>query len=364
MLNSGGQILSHLATPVTILGPSLSLMTPTPGAYTAGQAVNIGWTAKGVPSGGATVSLYYTTTTDGRGQALIGSQTITANGMDLYQWDTSAVPAGAYYIAATLTADGTTVGPYYTSQLVTIRGTGSQGGGVQSTSGPTIGSVAVSLAKGFLSWNAIDAAGVAGGQVSIDGQTLAQSAIYGPYAAAAGVNFAGMFGTLSAGVHSYLITATDLLGNTSTQSGTIVVPAASASGPTISAVTFNLAGGLMTWNEADPAGVAVAQLSIDGQGLASSTVYGPFAAAAGDNFAGVFGSLAAGTHTYLITATDSAGHSSQTSGQFTVPDPIGGPNQTAVAESASVANQTAAHVAALGSLSDTLASQSKSEWGS
>ena len=129
-------------------------------------------------------------------------------------------------------------------------------------------------------------------------------------------------------------------------------------------MAVSLAQDFLSWNENDPAGVAGAQLAIDGRTLAQGAIYGPYAASSGVNFAGVFGTLSAGTHSYLITATDDAGRTSQQSGQFTVPDPTAGPNQAAVAESAAVANQATVHAAALVSLSDTLSSQSRSEWGS
>ena len=60
---------------------------------------------------------------------------------------------------------------------------------------------------------------------------------------------------------------------------------------------MTFAAGFVTWNEADANGVAGAQLSIDGQSLGKSSIYGPDAAASGVNFAGVFGTLAPGTHT-------------------------------------------------------------------
>ena len=66
--------------------------------------------------------------------------------------------------------------------------------------------------------------------------------------------YAGVFGTLAAGAHTYVITATDKLGVTSTLSGQFTVPV--DPGPTISAVAFAFAKGFMSWTEADPEGLA------------------------------------------------------------------------------------------------------------
>ena len=185
--------------------------------------------------------------------------------------------------------------------------------------GPAISQIALNFAAGLMSWNESDASGVAGGGLSIDGKALSRSSIYGPYAAASGVNYVGVFGTLAAGsTHSYTITATDKLGNTSTKTGQFTLPA--GSGPAISQIVLNLAAGLMSWNEADPSGVTGGALAIDGHALGKSSIYGPYTAPSGVNYAGIFGTLAAGsTHSYTITATDKLGNTSTTTAQFTVP---------------------------------------------
>jgi hypothetical protein len=367
-LNSGGEISSHLATPITILGSSLDLMTPTPVSYTAGQSVNIGWIADGVPaSGGATVNLYYTTDTSGRNEVLIGSQPISTNGADMYTWNTTDVPGGTYYIAATLTSGGTTVGPYFTKSI-TVAGPADP---PTSTSGPTVGEVGVFISHGYISWNEVDANGVAGGQLSIDGQATGIT-MSGPYAAASGVNYAGAFGKLSAGVHSYLITATNRFGSVSVTSGSFTVPV--AVGPTISAVGVNLADNSITWNEADANGVAGAQLSIDGQALGAGAVSGPYSAPSGVNYAANFGTLAAGTYTYVITATNDLGYSSQQSGQFTVTaasansSAAGGSGSAAggnggVTETPAEVARAAIRAAALEALTSLASQSGKAAWG-
>ena len=65
---------------------------------------------------------------------------------------------------------------------------------------------------------------MASSRLTIDG-TAAK--VYGPYAAASGVNFSGVFGTLPAGSHNYSITATDKAGNVSTYSGSFTLTASS-----------------------------------------------------------------------------------------------------------------------------------------
>ena len=201
------------------------------------------------------------------------------------------------------------------------------------TAGPVISAVAFNYTSGLMSWNEADPTnGVAAGTVAIDGTALAKSKIYGPYSAASGVNYVGIFGTLTPGsTHTYVITATDKLGNTSTLSGSFTVPGTSAAtqGPAISQVAFNFASGLMSWNEADPTkGVGGGQLSIDGTTLPKSSIYGPYTATSGVNYVGVFGTLTAGsTHTYVITATDKLGNTSTLSGSFTVPAASGGTNR-------------------------------------
>ena len=194
-----------------------------------------------------------------------------------------------------------------------------------AATGPVISDVGVNPAAGYVSWNEVDPAGLSAAGLSIDGNALRQSQISGPYPAASGANYAGIFGTLSAGPHTYVITASDTLGNTSTLDGSFTVPTPSA-GPVISQVGVNLASGYVSWNEADPAGLSAGQLSIDGNALSPSQISGPYPAASGVNYVGIFGTtLSAGPHTYVITATDTLGNVSTLDGSFTVPTPAAGP---------------------------------------
>jgi hypothetical protein len=185
---------------------------------------------------------------------------------------------------------------------------------VTLSSGPTIGGIVVSMAKNVITWNAVDSDGVAGASLKIDGVDISQ--VHGPYKATSGVNFSGAIGGLSAGTHTYLITATDKTGHSSTYSGSFDVVAALNNGPTIGSVVASMAKKAITWNAADADGVAGSSLTIGGASV--SKVYGPYKATSGVNYAGAIGTLAAGSYQYTITATDKAGHSSSYSGSFDV----------------------------------------------
>jgi len=183
-----------------------------------------------------------------------------------------------------------------------------------SSSSPTISGVAVSLTKGTITWNALDSDGI--GSVALTIDTLPAAKINGPYKAASGQNYSGVMGSLQAGGHSYVITATDKLGNVSTFSGTFNLTAAIVGpGPVISGVAVALAKSKLTWNAADTSGIASVGLTIDG--AAVSGIAGPYAAKVGFNYSWGFASLAAGTHNYVIRATDKLGNASYYSGSFT-----------------------------------------------
>ena len=83
--------------------------------------------------------------------------------------------------------------------------------------GPLISQVAVSQAKGRISWNCFDTQGVKSSSIQIDGKAAAN--VYGPYKASSGVNFSAPLSSMAAGPHTYTITATDGAGNVSTLTG-------------------------------------------------------------------------------------------------------------------------------------------------
>jgi hypothetical protein len=77
----------------------------------------------------------------------------------------------------------------------------------------------------------------------------------------------------------------------------------------------SMAKSKISWNAADPDGVASVGLSIDGANV--SGIGGPYAAPSGANYSWGFGSLAVGAHNYVIRATDKLGNVSTASGSFT-----------------------------------------------
>lgn len=208
-------------------------------------------------------------------------------------------------------------------------------------SGPTIGSVVFSAAKKAISWNAADSDGVASSHLQIDGKNIAQ--IYGPYQAASGVNYSASTAAVAAGDHSYVITATDKTGHSSTNNGTFTVVAAPATAPTISAVVVALAKNAITWNVVDPNGVASVSLLIDNK--KASGISGPYAAASGANYYCSLGALPVGNHSYAITVTDRLGHCSTVQGTFHV------------ASSPTVANN-----AVFAALAASAAASAKTDW--
>ena len=82
----------------------------------------------------------------------------------------------------------------------------------------------------------------------------------------------------------------------------------------ISQVVVSQAKGKISWNVFDPNGIAGSTLQIDGVAVANVT--GPFTAASGVNFSAALGSLAVGSHTYRITATDTLGRQSAVLANF------------------------------------------------
>ena len=183
--------------------------------------------------------------------------------------------------------------------------------GDSTDSAPVISGVAVNSPQGGeISWNVTDAAGVQSSSVTIDGN--AATKLYGPFTAASGVNYAAVYGTLAVGPHTFVITATDSNGATSQDTGTFTLV-----GPAISRVAIaSPQAGEISWNVLDAAGVQSSSITIDGN--PPTTLSGPYTAAHGVNYAAVYGTRAAGTHTYVIAATDANGITSQASGTFTL----------------------------------------------
>lgn len=92
--------------------------------------------------------------------------------------------------------------------------------------GPTITVGSISLSRGRIRWNAYDDNGIASCTLRIAGASSTK--VFGPYRGSAGVNYSGKFSSLSAGNHTYTITATDKFGFLTRTTGTIVVPVSSS----------------------------------------------------------------------------------------------------------------------------------------
>ena len=89
------------------------------------------------------------------------------------------------------------------------------------TVGPAINNVVVSTAQATITWNVVDALGVAAASITID--NIVMTNVYGPYNVPPGVTFSAQYGALSFGSHTYVITAADNASNVSQYTGTFVV---------------------------------------------------------------------------------------------------------------------------------------------
>ena len=95
---------SHLTGAIEIepgVSQSFVLTGPASGTFTAGDVVNIQWTAAGVVPG-STISLCYdedTTWWNGNEHWIEIDQVTATNGNDSYNWNTTGVTAGTYYLA-------------------------------------------------------------------------------------------------------------------------------------------------------------------------------------------------------------------------------------------------------------------------
>ncbi len=292
-------------------GPLQQVVLPSPTISSVGISQTSGKISWNVvdPAGmsGCTLKI------DGKAMSGIGGPYTATSGWN-YSASYGSLGGGTHSYAITATDKG--------GRSSTLNGTFSLSG--TTTVGPTIGGVATSSAKKMISWNAVDSNGVAATSIKIDGTTVLK--VNGPYTASSGVNFSASYGALPAGNHSYSIVATDKAGNASTLQGTFNVPAPDGNGPTISGAVVSLTKDVITWNAADPDGIASVALTIDT--FPASKIYGPYAAASGFNYSGVMGSLGVGGHNYVITATDKAGNVSTSSGTFTLDTPIVGSGPT------------------------------------
>lgn len=308
------------------------------GPYTVAPGLNYAATYGGLTAGAHTcvitatdsagLSSQYTGTFTVAGPAI--SRVMVSTSQGLITWNAAAADGVA---SSSLTVDGTPVtrlyGPYtvapglnyaavygalssgshtYTIAATDAAGDQSQLTGTFTVAGPTITRVVVSAAQGLVTWIAAAASGVASSTLTVDGTAV--GSLFGPVAVPPGLAYAGNFAVPSSGSHTYVITATDSAGNWSQFTGTFAV------GPTIARVAVSTAQGAITWIAADPAGVASSSITIDGASVAN--LFGPYTVPPGLAYAAAYGALSLGSHTYVITATNSVGSSSQSTGTFNV----------------------------------------------
>ncbi len=179
--------------------------------------------------------------------------------------------------------------------------------------GPVISTVVVSASADTITWNAADASGVAGSTLKIDGVSITPT---GPVGTPASADYSASLGLLNAGPHTLVITATNTLSQASTLNSNFILDTQTSVGPTISLVVASESKARISWNAFDTTGVTGSTLSIDDNVV--SSISGPYTAASGVNFSAPLDSLAAGIHTYSITAFDGLGSQETANGAFTL----------------------------------------------
>jgi hypothetical protein len=266
-----------------------------------------------------------------------------------------AVASGLPLKSNSLTVDGKAItaingpfsGKYYSASLgtrsvgthsYTIKTTDTQGVTftktgtfvVSTPAPPSVGSVVVAEAaapkngilestdKLIVSWAASSQFGVKTQQLAIDGKAIAT--INGPYS---GLYYYAAIGKLPVGKHTYAIKSTDAKGYSTTVGGTFSV-SPQVDVPRISNVTIAEAAApkdgiikanesiAISWNLTDVDGIASISLTVDGTEVA------PTAGPSGNTYRSVLDPLVAGSHAYVIQATDVRGLSAMYSGTFSV----------------------------------------------
>jgi hypothetical protein len=309
--------------------PSFALTTPLPSRVTAGQSVAIQWAAGNVAADAA-VSFCYDpdNTVNGNETWIRVDLRPVSNGKGSYDWNTTGVKTGKYYVGGYLWSGGK---PYfsYLSQPIIVQ---------QDATGPTISGVMIIEAKGprdgnlttsesiLMTWSAVDPDGVTGATLQVDGKNV--TSVYGPYPTASGADFSATLGTLSAGIHSYAIVATDKTSNKTAPAYTGTFTVVGPPPPAISGVvvaeaaapkngTFESNEKLrITWAATSGNGIASQSVTVDGKTI--TAISGPFSSL---YYSCTIGVWAAGSHAYTIKSTDTKGASSTSSGTFTVVNP-------------------------------------------
>ena len=125
LYSSGMPYYCHLSQSITIQAaavPTFNLAAPGPGSYTAGQTVQIQWTAGNVAAG-STIALCYDTGTTFGGATWITYNQAAADGNGTYSWNTTGVAPGTYYVGGYLYSGGAPTYSHLT-QSITIQAAG------------------------------------------------------------------------------------------------------------------------------------------------------------------------------------------------------------------------------------------------
>ncbi len=116
---------SHASQAITIQGKnqSFALTGPTSGSYYAGDTVTIQWTAGNVVPGSKISLCFDSDTTFNNNEKWIEiDQVAAANGSGSFQWNTTSVKPGTYYLAGYMFDGGNTFTTSHLNQAITIQG--------------------------------------------------------------------------------------------------------------------------------------------------------------------------------------------------------------------------------------------------
>jgi hypothetical protein len=172
----------------------------------------------------------------------------------------------------------------------------------------------------LITWAASGSDGIASQAVTVDDRAI--TPINGPFSSQF---YSCHIGAWSPGTHAYAITSTDANGISSTSSGTFLVVASAAVPATIDSIVVaedsSTRNGtldssemlVITWAASSSDGISSQSMTIDGRSV--TPIYGPYS---GLYYSSTIGAWSAGTHTYVITTTNSAGFTTNSSGTFTV----------------------------------------------
>ena len=127
-LYSGKAIRSYIATSITIkaaAAPTLHFTSPASGKYNVGTQIVVAWTASNMASD-ATVSLFYDSDTKINGnEKYVEVDGVDANNLQKgnyggYQWDTTGMKAGTYYIGGYLWSNGKATWSHLTTSITLV----------------------------------------------------------------------------------------------------------------------------------------------------------------------------------------------------------------------------------------------------